>query len=62
MNESSHPEPCGCRRVAEIMAALRAPGGCPWDREQTHQSLVPYLIEETYETVDAIAEGKPAAP
>jgi tetrapyrrole methylase family protein/MazG family protein len=43
------------------MAALRAPGGCPWDREQTHQSLVPYLIEETYETADAIAEGKPAA-
>jgi tetrapyrrole methylase family protein/MazG family protein len=43
------------------MAALRAPGGCPWDREQTHQSLVPYLIEEAYETVDAIAEGNPAA-
>jgi tetrapyrrole methylase family protein/MazG family protein len=43
------------------MAALRAPGGCPWDREQTHQSLVPYLIEETYETVDAIADGTPAA-
>jgi tetrapyrrole methylase family protein/MazG family protein len=47
--------------VAEIMAALRAPGGCPWDREQTHQSLVPYLIEETYEAVDAIAEGNAAA-
>ncbi|MFZ5861715.1 MAG: nucleoside triphosphate pyrophosphohydrolase [Nitrospirota bacterium] len=61
MSESSHQEPCGCRRVAEIMAALRAPGGCPWDREQTHQSLVPYLIEETYETVDAIAHGAPEA-
>jgi tetrapyrrole methylase family protein/MazG family protein len=47
--------------VAEIMAALRAPGGCPWDREQTHQSLVPFLIEETYEAVDAIAAGQPAA-
>jgi tetrapyrrole methylase family protein/MazG family protein len=46
--------------VAEIMAALRGPGGCPWDREQTHQSLVPYLIEETYETVDAIAEENAA--
>jgi tetrapyrrole methylase family protein/MazG family protein len=43
------------------MAALRAPGGCPWDREQTHRSLVPYLIEETYEAVDAIAAGQPAA-
>lgn len=61
MTDTLPPEPCGCRRVAEIMAALRAPGGCPWDREQTHQSLVPYLIEETYETVDAIAGGQPAA-
>lgn len=43
------------------MARLRAPGGCPWDREQSHQSLVPYLIEETYETVDAIAAGDAAA-
>jgi tetrapyrrole methylase family protein/MazG family protein len=43
------------------MARLRAPDGCPWNREQTHQSLVPYLIEETYETVDAIATVAPAA-
>ncbi len=44
------------------MARLRAPGGCPWDREQTYASLAPYLLEETYETFDAIqdaAEGKP---
>ncbi|HET8761244.1 MAG TPA: nucleoside triphosphate pyrophosphohydrolase [Nitrospiria bacterium] len=61
MNPPADPERCGCRRVAEIMAALRAPDGCPWDREQTHESLVPYLIEETYEAVDAIAEGKPGA-
>jgi tetrapyrrole methylase family protein/MazG family protein len=61
MSPSSDPERCGCRRVAEIMAALRAPDGCPWDREQTHESLVPYLIEETYEAIDAIAEGKPGA-
>ena len=33
---------------------LRAPGGCPWDAEQTHQSLAKYLIEETYELIDAI--------
>ena len=44
------------------MARLRAPGGCPWDREQTYASLAPYLLEETYETFDAIqeaAEGQP---
>ena len=41
--------------LVEIMALLRR--GCPWDREQTHRSLVPYLIEETYEVVDAI-EGR----
>ncbi len=33
---------------------LRAPGGCPWDAEQTHQSLTKYLIEETYELIEAI--------
>ena len=37
---------------------LRAPGGCPWDAEQTHESLVQYLIEECYELVDAIEGGK----
>ena len=36
------------------MARLRAPGGCPWDREQDHKSLKPYLIEESYEVLDAI--------
>jgi tetrapyrrole methylase family protein/MazG family protein len=56
-----HPDECGCQRVAEVMARLRAPDGCPWDRRQTHQSLVPYLIEETHETVDAIEGGDPAA-
>ena len=40
-----------------IMAKLRAPGGCAWDREQTHESLVRYLVEETYELVDAIESG-----
>ncbi|KAF0185600.1 MAG: hypothetical protein FD164_165 [Nitrospirae bacterium] len=42
------------QRLIDIMAKLRAPGGCPWDREQTHESIKPYLIEETYELVDAI--------
>ncbi len=41
-------------RLREIMATLRAPGGCNWDRKQTHKSLLPYLIEETYEVVEAI--------
>ncbi len=41
-------------RLRAIMHRLRAPGGCPWDAEQTHQSIVANLIEEAYETVDAI--------
>jgi tetrapyrrole methylase family protein/MazG family protein len=41
-------------RLVEIMAKLRAPAGCPWDREQTHQSLRPYLLEETYEVLEAL--------
>ena len=41
-------------KLLGIMARLRAPGGCPWDREQTIQTLRPYLIEEAYEVLDAI--------
>ncbi len=41
-------------RLVKLMARLRGPDGCPWDREQTHQSLKPYLIEEAYEALDAI--------
>ncbi|MBT8037946.1 MAG: nucleoside triphosphate pyrophosphohydrolase [Verrucomicrobiae bacterium] len=41
-------------RLRAIMHRLRAPGGCPWDAEQSHESLLPNLIEETYETVDTI--------
>jgi tetrapyrrole methylase family protein/MazG family protein len=40
----------------DIVARLRAPGGCPWDREQTHQSLRPHLLEETYEVLQALDE------
>lgn len=47
----------GLLRLAQVMDQLRAPGGCPWDAEQTHESLVKYLIEETFETVDAIDNG-----
>ena len=41
-------------RLVEIMARLRAPGGCPWDREQTFDSIKPYTLEETYEVFEAI--------
>lgn len=44
-------------RLRAIMHRLRAPGGCPWDAEQTHASLIPNLIEEAYETVDTIQRG-----
>jgi MazG family protein len=47
-------------RLVEIMRALRAPDGCPWDREQTHASLRPFVLEETYEVLDAIESGQPA--
>src|SRR5215470_12955087 len=58
------PRDCGRRRrmaigeafeaLVEIMHRLRGPGGCPWDGEQTHDSIKPYLIEEAYEVVEAI--------
>jgi MazG family protein len=41
-------------KLCDIVAKLRAPGGCPWDREQTHESLLPQLIEETYEVAGAV--------
>ena len=47
------------QRLVEIMARLRAPGGCPWDRAQSRQDLKPYLVEETYEVLDAIEKGDP---
>jgi len=46
--------------LVEAVARLRGPGGCPWDREQTHDSLKKYAIEETYETIEAIESGDPA--
>jgi len=52
--------PPGFAGLVEILARLRAPDGCPWDREQTHESLVPYLLEESAETVEAIRPGDPA--
>jgi len=43
--------------LVELISRLRAPGGCPWDREQTHESLKPMMLEEAYEVVEAIDEG-----
>ena len=43
--------------LVELMARLRAPEGCPWDREQSHETLKPYLIEEAYEVIEAIDGG-----
>ncbi len=42
------------QRLVEVMDTLRSPGGCPWDAEQTHESLLKYLLEESYEFVDAV--------
>jgi tetrapyrrole methylase family protein / MazG family protein len=44
-------------KLREIIAILRGPNGCPWDKEQTHESLKKYLIEETYEVIEAIDSG-----
>jgi tetrapyrrole methylase family protein/MazG family protein len=46
-------------QLLAIMRRLRAPGGCPWDAEQTHESLTRYLLEETYEVIEAIDEKSP---
>jgi len=45
------------QRLVEVMNTLRSPGGCPWDAEQTHESLLKYLLEESYEFVDAAQSG-----
>jgi XTP/dITP diphosphohydrolase len=45
--------------VVAVMDRLRSPGGCPWDAQQTHQSLVPYLLEEAYEAIEALETGDP---
>ena len=51
--------PYGLDDLREIMALLRSPDGCPWDREQTHQSIRRNMLEEAYEAAEAIDEGDP---
>ena len=48
--------------LCEIVAKLRAPGGCPWDREQTYATLAPMLLEEAYEAFDALEEARQGRP
>ena len=45
------------QKLIDVLKSLLAPGGCEWDRKQTHQSLVPYLLEETHEVIEAIEKG-----
>lgn len=54
MNTPQHPE---LDALIEVMATLRGPDGCAWDREQTHRSLLKYLIEESHEFIDAVESG-----
>lgn len=49
------------QELIQVVAQLRSPTGCPWDREQTPQSLIPYVLEEAYETVHALRSEDPAA-
>ena len=49
------------QRLVEVMNTLRSPGGCPWDAEQTHESLLKYLLEESYEFIEAVEENDRAA-
>ncbi|MFB6611969.1 MazG family protein [Agromyces sp. NPDC056379] len=51
---AAHP---GLDELIDTVALLRAPGGCPWDADQTHESLVQYLVEESWELIDAIESG-----
>jgi len=55
-----HPDKYGFSKLLEVMARLRESDGCPWDREQNHNSLKPFLIEEAYEVIEAIDSGDAA--
>jgi MazG family protein len=57
--DDSKPKVAGDRfaELVELISRLRAPGGCPWDREQTHESLKPMLLEEAYEVIESIDDG-----
>lgn len=54
-------EGLGLLDAVAVMDRLRGPGGCPWDAEQTHRTLMPYLLEEAYETYEALEDADPDA-
>jgi MazG family protein len=56
---SRHSVPDAFNRLCEIMTHLRSATGCPWDRQQTPETLKPYIVEEAYELLDAIDQGEP---
>ncbi len=58
---SVDPSGAALLSVVAVMDRLRSPGGCPWDAEQTHASLMPYLLEETYEAYQALEDHDPVA-
>ena len=60
MTSKDSPSSDHFAKLCEIVAKLRAPGGCPWDREQTHESLLPATIEEAYEVAEAARAGADA--
>lgn len=60
-HEIPSPDLPPIERLRAIMHLLRAPGGCPWDAEQTHESLVPHLIEEAWEVAEAVESGDTAS-
>ncbi|WP_432821300.1 nucleoside triphosphate pyrophosphohydrolase [Trichloromonas sp.] len=63
-NSGNNTGPCAqkaIKRLLDIMATLRSPTGCPWDAEQTPESLKPYIIEEAYEVIDAIDRNESGA-
>ena len=59
INDLTQLERFDVERFEKVVEVLCAPGGCPWDRQQTHASLRQYIVEEAYEVVDAIDEGDP---
>jgi MazG family protein len=58
---TAHDPASATERLLEVMARLLGPDGCPWDRAQTHRSLMPHLLEEAYELIEAIERDDPAA-
>jgi len=61
-NKKAAPPTAGewFEKLLAVQKRLRAPNGCPWDREQTHATLRTYLLEETYEVLDALDSGNDA--